>query len=135
MNIADRLSEINWLAVVSVTILSFILGMLWHSKLLFGKAWKEDTGFDPSKKINFTLTFGLSAIFNFTAMLGLAAFIGAHTTCMHGLYKGFIVSIIWVSTSIGATYLFANRPLRLLLIDAGYYVVLFSIAGMLLAVW
>ena len=71
----------------------------------------------------------LSAIFHFVALLALAAFIGRFSTCFAGMLKGFIISVVWVSTSIGVTYQFVGRSFRLFLIDAGFYVVLFSLAG------
>ncbi|MDD5185274.1 MAG: hypothetical protein PHS84_08455, partial [Paludibacter sp.] len=42
MDISTLFTEINWLAVAAVTILSFILGALWHS-VLFKKGWSEDS--------------------------------------------------------------------------------------------
>ena len=42
MNISNHLSGINWIAVIVVTLLSFVMGALWHSPKLFGKAWAED---------------------------------------------------------------------------------------------
>jgi hypothetical protein len=127
------LSDINWLAVITVTVLSFVLGALWHSGLLFGKAWKEDIKSNPN--MNFPIVFGLSAIGNFIPLLALNAFIGANATLTEGFIKGIIVSILWISSAIGVTYLFAGRSFRLFLIDAGYYVVLFAIAGLILAAW
>ncbi|MDP4292220.1 MAG: hypothetical protein Q8908_14155 [Bacteroidota bacterium] len=42
MHTTIQFSEINWLAILVVLVLSFVLGALWHSRLLFGKAWTED---------------------------------------------------------------------------------------------
>lgn len=36
--------NINWVAVVVGTILSFILGALWYSPSLFGNKWKQGLG-------------------------------------------------------------------------------------------
>jgi hypothetical protein len=36
---------------------------------------------------------------------------------------------------MAATYLFANRSLKLLAIDAGMYFVLFGISGLVLGIW
>lgn len=127
------LSDINWLAVITVTVLSFVLGALWHSSLLFGKAWKEDIKSHPN--MNFPIVFGVSVIGNFITLLALTAFIGTNATLTEGIIKGLIVSIFWISSAIGVTYLFAGRSFRLFLIDAGYYVVLFAIAGLILAAW
>ena len=36
--------EINWIAVVVAAVACFLLGGLWYSKALFGKAWQRETG-------------------------------------------------------------------------------------------
>ena len=129
------LSGINWLSVIVVTILSFILGALWHSPVLFGKVWAKEINKDSDKKVNFKLIFGLSGLSHFAAIVALAVFIGKNTTLLDGFLKGLIVSVFWVSTSIAVTYLFASRSLKLFLIDAGFYVVFLSIAGIILGNW
>ncbi len=134
MNIVINFSDVNWISVTIVTIISFVLGALWHSKLLFGKAWKEDVGPDfDEKKIKFVPLFGLTAIFHFIAFTALDLFIGKDAMISDGLIKGAFVGIAWIGAGIEVTYLFAQRPVRLMLIDAGFYIVLFSIAGIILA--
>jgi hypothetical protein len=136
MNFTISFAEINWLSVIVVTILSFALGAFWHSSVLFGKAWKEDVKPDfDEKNIKFVRLFGLSALFHFIALVGLDAFIGTKSSLTDGLSKGLFVGLIWVATGIGVNYLFAQRPLRLLFIDAGYYIVFLSLAGLIFGAW
>ena len=40
------ITGVNWLAVGISTVLSFMLGGLWYSKMLFGKKWAEGKGID-----------------------------------------------------------------------------------------
>jgi len=136
MNICTSFSEINWLAVAVVTIFSFILGAFWHS-VLFNKAWQEDSNsiYNSENRGNPAMIFGLTGISHLVAVIVLALLIGNHSTALCGLSYGLIVSIAWVSTSIGVTYLFVGRSFRLFLIDAGFYVVFYSIAGFILAIW
>jgi hypothetical protein len=37
-------ANVNWLAVVVGAVLSFLLGWLWYSPMLFGKRWAEGVG-------------------------------------------------------------------------------------------
>lgn len=136
MNLCASFSEINWLAVVTVTVLSFMMGAFWHS-VLFSKAWKEDSNsvYNSENRGNPAKIFGLAGISHLAAVIALAMFIGNQSTALTGLFCGFIVSIVWVSTSIGVTYLFVGRSFRLFLIDAGFYVVFYSIAGFILGIW
>ena len=36
--------NVNWLAVMAGTIISFLLGWLWYSPKLFGSKWAEGVG-------------------------------------------------------------------------------------------
>lgn len=89
------LSEINWFAVISTIVLSFILGALWHS-VLFKKGWTEDskTIYSSGNHGNPAIIFGLSAVLHVIAIIGLAVFIGSNSTACEGLTKGFIVSTV-----------------------------------------
>jgi hypothetical protein len=129
-------SGINWPAVLVIIVLSFILGAFWHS-VLFKKGWSEDSKsiYNGENHGNPFAIFGLSALLHIIAIIGLALFIGNNSTASTGLLKGFIISTVWVSTSIGVTYLFVGRTFRLFLIDAGFYVVFLSLAGLILGAW
>jgi len=134
MHLFISLSEINWLAILVITILSFMLGAMWHSKLLFGKAWTEDskTKYNSDLHGNPLIVFALSAVLHIIAIIGLSIFIGSNSSAIDGLMIGFIVSTVWISTSIGVTYIFVGRSFRLFLIDAGFYVLFLSLAGLIL---
>ena len=136
MNICASFSEINWLAVAVITIFSFLLGAFWHS-VLFNKAWKADSNsiYNSENRGNPLKIFGLTGISHLVAVIALAMLIGHSSTAMCGLLYGLIVSIVWVSTSIGVTYLFVGRSFRLFLIDAGFYVVFYTVSGFILAIW
>jgi len=136
MNLCTSFSEINWPAVVVLTVFSFILGAIWHS-LLFNKAWKEDSmsAYNSENRGNPGILFGLTGVSHLVAVIALAILIGHNSTAVCGLLYGLTVSVAWISTSIGVTYLFVGRSFRLFLIDAGFYVVFYTIAGLILAIW
>jgi hypothetical protein len=129
------LSQINWLAVIVSVVLSFALGAFWHS-VLFKKAWTADSGtiYNANNHGNPALIFGLSALLHIIAVIGLATML---IDCgpTEGLLAGLAISLVWVATSIGVTYIFVGRSLRLFLIDAGFYVVFLSLAGLILGAW
>jgi len=136
MNLCTTFSEINWLVIAVLTVFSFMLGAFWHS-VLFNKAWKKDSGsaYNSENRGNPAVLFGLTGFYHLVAVTALAMLIGHNSTAVCGLLYGLTVSIAWVSTSIGVTYLFVGRPFRLFLIDAGFYVVFYTIAGLILAIW
>lgn len=126
-------NDINWIGVLIVTVLSFVLGAFWHS-VLFNKAWTKDSGtiYNKNNHGNPLNIFGLSAVLHIIAIIGLSLVIGKDASAMDGLLKGLFVSLVWISTSIGVTYIFVGRSLRLFLIDAGFYVAFLSLAGLIL---
>lgn len=136
MNICTSFSLINWLAVAVLTVFSFMLGAFWHS-VLFKKPWKEDSKsiYNSENRGNPFKIFGLTGISHLVAVMALAMFIGHSSTAVCGILYGLVVSIVWVSTSIGVTYLFVGRSFRLFLIDTGFYVVFYTVSGLILAIW
>lgn len=131
----DVFTRIHWLPVIVMTLFSFVLGMLWHQPFLFGKTWaKENSTVNAQKKVNLPLTFGGTALMHFIAIASLSAVV-SRTGLISGLLIGLFISLVWVLTAMSGTYLFANRSLKLLAIDAGMYIVLFSICGSVLSVW
>ncbi len=136
MHLIHSFFEINWLPVIVSVILSFVLGVLWHS-VLFKKSWSVLSGsvYNSLNHGNPAVIFGLSGILHVVLVIGLAMFIGQHGNFSSGALKGLFISIAWISTSIGVTYIFAGRSFQLFLIDAGFYVVFLSVAGMLLGAW
>jgi hypothetical protein len=136
MHLIQSFFQINWLAVVVSTVLSFALGALWHS-VLFNKAWSADSNskYNSENHGNPAVIFGVSGLLHLVLVIGLALFIGHHTNFIGGALKGLYISLVWISTSLGVTYIFVGRSFRLFLIDAGFYVVFLSLAGMILGAW
>ena len=137
MNLADGLGAINWLAVVVSTVAAFGLGGLWYSKALFGATWQQEVGLtdETIAGANMAKVFGTTFVLQFLAVTALAALIGPDSNWMDGLQTGMTVSIFWVATAYGITYLFEQRSLRIFLINSGYNVVLFSIVGTIIGAW
>jgi Protein of unknown function (DUF1761) len=45
----DVLGQVNWLAVIVGGIVYFVIGALWYSPMLFGRAWQRSIGWDPAR--------------------------------------------------------------------------------------
>ena len=54
---------------------------------------------------------------------------------MNGLIIGLLISLVLIPPAMSGAYLFANRSLKLLAIDAGMYFVLFPVSGYILGIW
>ena len=137
MDLSHTLTDINWIAVVVATVAAFALGGLWYSKALFGDIWMQEVGLteEAVNNANMPMTFGGTFVLQLIATIALAAFLGADSPWLTGLETGITDGLVWVATAYGVTYLFEQRPLRLFLINAGYYVVLYAIVGTVLGAW
>ena len=78
---------------------------------------------------NMLKTFGGTFLLQLIATTTLAVLLGAESSWREGLETGLLVGIGWVATAYGITYLFEQRSLRLWMINAGYYIVLYAIMG------
>ena len=134
---SDQIS-FNYLAILTATVSTFLLGGLWYSPVLFGTPWMKEMGLDPEKrqdKGNFGRILGLSFLLEFIMALSLAAFIGPKASLAFGAFAGAAAGFGWVGLSFGVTYLFERKSLRLFLINAGYHGVAFTIMGAILGPW
>lgn len=135
MNLCGFISNIHWMPVIIMTLFSFMLGALWHQPFLFGKTWlAENKLSDPKSQLNIPLIFGGTAVLHFLALAALSAVVSG-LGGLNGFLFGLIISLVWIASSLGSTYLFAGRSLKLLAIDAGMYIVLFSVSGWIMGIW
>ena len=137
MEIGTVLAGINWLAVIVAAIAAFVLGGFWYSMKVFGATWMREIGLteETASNANMTLTYGTTFVLQLLAATALAACMPADGSWLTGLKTGLVVGVFWVATAYGTTYLFEQRSLRLFMINAGYYVVLFAIMGTIIGTW
>ena len=135
--------DINYLAVLVVAIVQFVLGALWYSPVLFAKPWMLAMGKtseqikEESQEQNMVLTYSLAFL---TALI--MAFVVAHvvnysgaTTIGTGIQAGFWMWLGFVVTTNLAAVLFEGRRVGLYVINVGYALVGLLIMGGVLAVW
>lgn len=129
--------EFNIWAVLTAAVSSFLLGGLWYSPLLFGKAWQREVGLSDQQLAsgNMALIFGLSLVLSLLAAFVFAMFLGPRPPLALGLGAGFSAGLCWVSASFGINYLFERRTLKLFAINAGYHTLQFTLIGLILALW
>jgi len=127
------LSSVDFTAVFLAALVTFVVGGVWYSPLLFGKAWQEANGLTdddlraghPAKIFGGSFVLALVMAFNLAAFLGSAP-VGPATIA------GFAAGFGWVAAAMGVTSLFERRPAGLLAINAGYHVVSFTLMGALI---
>ena len=129
------LAEYHWLAIITATIASFVIGGLWYSPVLFARIWQREAGLSDAQIQggNMARIFGGAFVLTFLGVVLLSRFIQPNEGLHHGAAMGFHVGLFWVAGSLGVNYLFERRSLKLWLINGGYNVVTYTVAGILLA--
>ncbi len=129
---------INYLAVLVAAISTFVLGGLWYSPLLFGKAWMRTNNFSDEDLKSFSKArmFGWSLVFSFVMALNLAMFLAGPTTNVSwGMTAGALTGLGWVAMAIAIIGVFENRSWSYILINGGYMTMAFTVMGAILGAW
>jgi len=126
---------INWLAVLVATVSTFVIGAIWYGPL-FGKLWMAEHGFteDDLKNANLAKIYGGAFVLELIMAINLAFFLNG-LSLQEGLFYGFATGFGWVAMAIGVNYLFSRSTFKLWFIDAFYFVVSFTIMGVILTAW
>lgn len=129
--------DVNWAAVVVIAILNIVLGMLWYSPQVLGKAWLEFMHFQESdcKCTVWHMVGGFISALITAWVLALFIDLAAAVTLQEGLKVGFFAWLGFVATTHFSGVLWAKKPWQAYLIDSGFYLVFFLIAGGILGVW
>lgn len=127
---------INVLAVAAAALSSFLLGGIWYGPL-FKHTWCREAGVDPdpAKGGHPAKVFGGAFVFALLSAYLFAKVIGPAPALQHAVHMGVLVGFGFVAASFGINYLFANRSLKLWLIDGGYHTLQFTIYGLILGLW
>jgi len=127
--------DLNWLAVIAAAVSAFLLGGIWYGPL-FKNAGCREAGMDPyATPPHPARTFGTAFVCSLAAALIFAVLLGRKASVADGLGTGFVVGLFFVASSFGINYAFAQRSLRLWMIDAGYHILQFSLYGLILGAW
>lgn len=134
---------VNYLAVLVTGLLIFMLGGLWYSPVMFTKRWIALQGktMDQMKMEASTANMPLMYFSAFISSLVIAYVMAAIVprfapgSWMGGLHIALFCWLGFAAATSYTTYLFSGRSKQLWLIDSGYNLVSFLIAGAILAVW
>lgn len=128
--------EISWIAVILAAAVAFLVGGLWYGPL-FLKSWQAEAGISdedmqgrhPARVFGTAFLLQLFAAYILGHVLATYGNPPAATDVMiaFGLALGFIV------TAFGVNYLFAAKSMKLFLIDAGYWLVTYTLMGLIFA--
>ncbi len=134
----------NFGAIIVAAIVTFMLGGLWYSPILFAKPWMKAHGYDPNDKAkidamkkNAGLMYGAAFVASLLSAVVLARmFSSLHVADpFRGLKIGVAVWLGFVATVQLTGTLFGSKKIQLFFIDTGYQLVCYVVAGLILASW
>lgn len=131
------ISTLNVWAVLVATLATFIIGWLWYGPI-FGKAWLSVVGMteEELKNANMGKIFGFSFIFELIMAFNLAVFLNDPSIGIsEGALYGFLTGFGWIFFAMAVNGLFERRSWKYIFINGGYWVVAFTVMGLILGAW
>ncbi len=138
---------VNYLAVVVTGVVIFVIGGLWYSPVLFAKPWTRMMGkteeeikasmASPKAKREMPLLYGMAFV---TALVTawVMAIVIKHFGDQSALRGAEVGTLCWLGFAAATSYatsMFSMQPKALWLINTGYNLVSFVLAGIILALW
>ena len=132
--------DLNYLAVVIVTLIPMAVGSWWYSTVGLGRLWmrlvgktEEELKAQGGMAIGFTaVTLGALVLSYVLALL--TRFVGAGSF-VDGLVLGLWLWVGVVATTSVGHYVFGGRGLRLWALDNAYHLIAVPIMAGILAAW
>ena len=139
--------QVNYIAVLVTGAVIFALGGLWYSPLLFAKRWTRMMGKteeemkaymeSPKAKSEMPLMYAMAFV---TALLiaWVMAIVVNHFPPFSVLRGSEVGGLCWLGFAAATSYAtatFSMQPRGLWLINSGYNLVSFVVAGAILAAW
>lgn len=141
------IQSINWLAVLVAGISAFMLGGVWYSPALLGRAWMKENNLtlEMVQRGNKARIFGWSFLLTLVIAANLAMFLGEPAaSCPEGcVYKvdlasgaaAGLLTGIWVFSFLAIIALFEHRSARYIFINGGYCVLALILMGAIIGAW
>jgi len=131
------MENVNWLAVAVAGISAFVLGGVWYSPALFGKAWMKENNLsvEDVQKGNKAKIFGWSFILSLVMAVNLAMFLSdpkvdLKMAIIYGLLTG-----LWIFCGIAIVALFEMKSARYIFVNGGYMIVALTLMGAIIGAW
>lgn len=133
--------EVSYLAVLVAALVTFMVGWLWYSPVLFGTIWMKLNGTTKKSMAGKNKSMAGSMIAGFISQVVMAWVLAIFivSTNSLGLMNGMIVAFwLWLgfvaTISLGAV-LWDCKPMPFFWINATHWLVSFLIMGALLGAW
>ena len=139
------LANLNWLAVLVASLVSFVSGAIWFGPKTFFPVWWKAMGKEPSEAAgsgsNIAVVFGatyLGQLFQVTAMaiiIAAARIANPAFSLADGITLGVVVAVGLIAASSLSHRLFGGQGFKVWLIEVGSDAINIVIASIILTLW
>lgn len=121
---------VNWIGVAIATVVSYLIGWVWFD-MLFGVAWLAEMKMTEAQMAAMGNTPMILGFVNtLVTCIGLGLLVPRlGDTLMGGVKAGLLAAIFFAGTTSAMNYIYGGDSLTLLMIDAGYMLVMYAVAG------
>jgi len=129
-----QLANINYVAVLVAWILHTVLGLIWFSPRLFGKAWSGLTGKElkPAKQ---WIIPGFLGHLVMILILAILIQLTNSNTALGGLFVGLLTWIGFVVPLEIGELVWEKIPFKLFLLRLGNQLIGIAVSGIILGAW
>ncbi|MBS3070950.1 DUF1761 domain-containing protein [Candidatus Pacearchaeota archaeon] len=137
--------SINHTAVIVSAVISFLIGWIWYSPLLFGNLWIKMSKFtkaqiNAGKKRGMKgmlpqMLFGFLSTLVMIYTLVILIEIFEAITIVAGIFVAFLVWVGFIATTMLGMILWEGKPFALYLINSVHYLVVLLISSVILVLW
>lgn len=131
------MNTVNWLAALVAGISAFVLGGIWYSPALLGKAWMTENKFTllDVQQGNKARIFGWAFLLSLVMAVNLAMFLNApEVDLAKGILYGALTGV-WIFCGLAIVALFEQKSARYIFINGGYCLVALTLMGAILGAW
>lgn len=142
--------QLNYLSVLVAGLVIFLLGGLWYSPVLFSKRWialqgrTEEQMRADAAKANMPVMYFIAFVCGLIIAWGIAVLanhfppatpLSGVQWAMRGAKLGLFCGFAFAAPTSFANSIFSTKPKALWVIDSGYNLVSFVVAGLILMTW
>lgn len=132
--------EINYIAILIISILAMAFGFLWYGPL-FGRQWMKLMGFSKKDLVDMKINLGVAYFTAFittiitVSVLSYFISLAEAATFAAGALIGFFVWLGFIATLTLGQFLWEGKPFSLYLLNNAYHLIFNLVVGGVLAVW
>jgi hypothetical protein len=138
----NALSQLNYLAVLVTAVAGFLFGWLWYSPVLFAKPWMTEMKF-TEESMKASMTKGMAGffikgfIYTLVSTFALAVLVASRepANVVKGAGIGAFVGLLLVGVRMLNGSMWEQRSNKLMAINVGHEVVVFTLEGAILGAW